>query len=68
MLIQNLSASGILSFGPQGVDLSMRDLNVLIGPNGSGKSFDLLSEIDPREVCSKCPHARYFCERLLEVC
>ena len=30
--------SGLLSFGPQGIDLPMRPLNVLIGPNGSGKS------------------------------
>jgi len=28
----------MLSFGPQGIDLPMEPLNVLIGPNGSGKS------------------------------
>lgn len=38
MLIQNLKVSGLLSFGPGGIDLPMRPLNVLIGPNGSGKS------------------------------
>jgi predicted ATPase len=38
MLIRNLKVSGLLSFGPKGVDLPLRDLNVLIGPNGSGKS------------------------------
>ncbi len=37
-LIQRLKISGMLSFGPQGVDLPMERLNVLIGPNGSGKS------------------------------
>ena len=38
MLIQRLKVSGLLSFGPQGIDLPMEPLNVLIGPNGSGKS------------------------------
>ena len=37
-LIQRLQVSGMLSFGPEGVDLPMERLNVLIGPNGSGKS------------------------------
>ncbi len=38
MLIEKLKISGFLSFGPDGVDLPMEPLNVLIGPNGSGKS------------------------------
>lgn len=38
MLIRRLKISGMLSFGPQGIDLPMGPLNVLIGPNGSGKS------------------------------
>jgi predicted ATPase len=38
MLINRLRVSGLLSFGPQGIDLPMGNLNVLIGPNGSGKS------------------------------
>lgn len=38
MLIQHLKVSGLLSFGPDGIDLPMRPLNVFIGPNGSGKS------------------------------
>jgi predicted ATPase len=38
MLIKQLKVSGLLSFGPTGIDLPMRNLNVLIGPNGSGKS------------------------------
>jgi predicted ATPase len=38
MLIQRLKADGLLSFGPQGLDLPLHPLNVLIGPNGSGKS------------------------------
>lgn len=38
MLIHRLKVSGLLSFGPQGLDLPLEPLNVLIGPNGSGKS------------------------------
>ena len=38
MLIRRLKISGMLSFGPKGIDLPMERLNVLIGPNGSGKS------------------------------
>ena len=38
MLIHRLRVTGLLSFGPNGVDLPMEPLNVLIGPNGSGKS------------------------------
>jgi predicted ATPase len=38
MLIRHIKAAGLLSFGPKGIDLPMRRLNVLIGANGSGKS------------------------------
>ena len=38
MLFPRLKFSGLLSFGPAGVDLPMESLTVLIGPNGSGKS------------------------------
>ena len=38
MLIKHIKVSGLLSFGAQGIDLSMNSLTVLIGPNGSGKS------------------------------
>ena len=38
MLIHRLKVARFLSFGPDGVDLPMESLNVLIGPNGSGKS------------------------------
>jgi len=38
MLIRNVNVSGLLSFGPRGIDLPLNNLNVLIGPNGSGKS------------------------------
>lgn len=38
MFIERISIKGLLSFGPQGIDLSMRPLNVLIGPNGAGKT------------------------------
>ncbi len=54
MLIKNIQASGILSFGPKGIDLPMRKLNVLIGPNGSGKS-NLLEVIN---LFREAPSAR----------
>ena len=38
MLIRRLRVSGLLSFGPRGIDLPLEPLNVLIGGNGSGKS------------------------------
>ena len=38
MLLRRLKVSGLLSFGPTGIDLPMEPLNVFIGPNGSGKS------------------------------
>lgn len=38
MLIKRLRVSGLLSFGPKGINLPMHNLNVLIGANGSGKS------------------------------
>jgi predicted ATPase len=37
-LITQLTLRNFLSFGPEGVSLNMRALNVLIGPNASGKS------------------------------
>ena len=54
MMIHRLKVSGLLSFGPQGIDLPMEPLNVLIGPNGSGKSNLLevlaLLRAAPREL------------------
>ena len=38
MLIQRIKLKNVLSFGPNGQELDLRPLNVLIGPNGSGKS------------------------------
>lgn len=38
MFIKRLRVAGLLSFGPDGVDVPMERLNVLIGPNGAGKS------------------------------
>jgi predicted ATPase len=38
MLIKRLKVKNLLSFGPEGIDLPLGNLNVLIGPNGSGKS------------------------------
>ncbi len=37
-LFQRIKAQNVLSFGPDGIDLKLGPLNVLIGPNGSGKS------------------------------
>ena len=53
-MIRRLKVSGLLSFGPRGIDLPMEPLNVLIGPNGSGKSNLLevlgLLRATPREL------------------
>lgn len=38
VLIRRIRVSGLLSFGPEGIDLELKPLNVFIGPNGSGKS------------------------------
>ena len=38
MLFNRLKISGLLSFGPDGLDLPLQALNVFIGANGSGKS------------------------------
>ena len=37
-LLSSLRLTNLLSFGPEGAELPMRPLNVLIGANGSGKS------------------------------
>jgi predicted ATPase len=37
-LFQSIRLKNFLSFGPKGVTLPLKPLNVLIGPNGSGKS------------------------------
>ena len=44
-LFQRIKAQNVLSFGPNGIDLELGPLNVLIGPNGSGKS-NLLDAIN----------------------
>ena len=38
MLIKRLKISRLLSFGLKGIDIELKNLNVLIGPNGSGKT------------------------------
>ena len=54
MLFHRLKFSGLLSFGPHGIDLPMGPLNVLIGPNGSGKSNFIeaisLFQAAPRDI------------------
>ena len=44
-MLKKISAKNVLSFGPDGMELELRPLNVLIGANGSGKSnlFELLN-------------------------
>ena len=37
-LIQSLKLRNLLSYGPEGVEIELLPLNVLIGPNASGKS------------------------------
>jgi predicted ATPase len=37
-LIERVRLQNFLSFGPEGVDVELQPLNVLVGPNGSGKS------------------------------
>jgi predicted ATPase len=37
-LIQKLRLTNFLSYGPEGEEIELQPLNVLIGPNGSGKS------------------------------
>ena len=54
MLFRRLKLRGLLSFGPEGVDLPMEPLTVAIGPNGSGKSnlLDAISlfQAAPRDI------------------
>lgn len=38
MFIRSIKLQNLLSFGPDGQELELKPLNVLIGPNGSGKS------------------------------
>jgi len=38
MLIKNIKIKNLLSFNNVGIDLELKNLNVLIGPNGCGKS------------------------------
>ena len=38
MFMHRIKLKNILSFGPDGQELELKPLNVLIGPNGSGKS------------------------------
>ena len=35
--LRRIRAKNLLSFGPDGIDLELSALNVLIGPNGSGQ-------------------------------
>ena len=37
-LLRRIHLKNLLSFGPEGIDLDLPRLTVLIGPNGSGKS------------------------------
>lgn len=37
-MLSRIKLQNLLSFGPNGIDLELRPLNVLIAPNASGKS------------------------------
>lgn len=37
-MLHSISATNLLSFGPEGMNLDLSALTVLIGPNGSGNS------------------------------
>ena len=54
MFMHRIKLKNILSFGPDGMDLELKPLNVLIGPNGSGKSNLIevigLLQAAPREL------------------
>lgn len=59
-LLREIGIQGLLSFGEIGVNIELKDLNVLIGPNGSGKS-NLLEVISllraaPRDILSVLRH------------
>ena len=53
-MLNRMKVAGLLSFGPDGIDLPLEPLNVLIGPNGSGKTNFLealgLLKAAPRDV------------------
>ncbi len=57
--LKRIRATNLLSFGPEGIDLELAALNVLIGPNGSGKSNLLeairLLQAAPNDLASR-PH------------
>ena len=55
-MLTRIKAQNLLSFGPEGIDLELPALTVLIGPNGSGKS-NLLEAVGllhaaPRDLAS----------------
>ena len=55
-VLREVAAKNLLSFGPEGLRLELKPLNVLIGPNGSGKSnlFEILALLHaaPTELAS----------------
>ena len=53
MLIDKIKVENFLSFGPDGRELCLKKLNLLIGPNGSGKS-NFIEGIDLLRSAPKC--------------
>lgn len=51
LMLKKLVLKNLLSFGPEGVELELGPLNVLIGPNASGKS----NLIDAIRLLAACP-------------
>ena len=52
MLIHRLKVSGLLSFGPEGIESKGR------------VSFELLERLSPTAVEAACPHAKALLDRL----
>ena len=56
LMLTRIKAQNLLSFGPEGIDLELPALTVLIGPNGSGKSNLLetvgLLQAAPRDLAA----------------
>lgn len=53
-LIERIRLTNFLSFGPEGEEISLQPLNVLIGPNSSGKS-NFVEAVELLEVLPQAP-------------
>ena len=55
-MFQHLTLQNLLSFGPEGVGVELRPLNVLIGTNGAGKS-NFIDAISLLEAAPQAPQS-----------